>query len=69
VTVASRPTGAAVYRADGRRLGTTPLPLSVRRGASTRVRIEREGYRSATVTLPGDDSGPVTVDLRAARPD
>ena len=53
VRLASDPEGARVFDVvGGGSLGTTPLTLSPPRGAALQVRLEKDGYLSATREIP-----------------
>jgi hypothetical protein len=56
VRLASDPQGADVFDAQGgASLGTTPLTLTRSRGDVLKVRLEKEGYLSATRDVPLDE--------------
>jgi serine/threonine-protein kinase len=56
VRLASDPAGAKVFEAQGGALlGTTPVSLTRPRGPAFKVRLERDGYLSATREVPLDE--------------
>jgi serine/threonine-protein kinase len=56
VRLASEPAGASVFDAEGGSLlGTTPLSVTRARGAAIKVRLEKDGYASATREVPLDE--------------
>jgi hypothetical protein len=56
VRLASDPQGADVFDAwGGASLGTTPLTLTRPRGDVLKVRLEKDGYLSATRDVPLDE--------------
>jgi hypothetical protein len=56
VRLASDPQGADVFDAQGRAsLGTTPLTLTRARGDVLKIRLEKDGYLSATRDVPLDE--------------
>jgi hypothetical protein len=56
VRLASDPQGAKVFDAQGGAvLGTTPLSLTRPRGVTLKVRLEKDGYLSATRDVPLDE--------------
>jgi hypothetical protein len=57
------PSGAAVFDADGTRLGVTPLTLAVLDAATT-YRLERRGYARRKKVVKPDTSGIVKVTLK-----
>jgi hypothetical protein len=54
--LASDPTGAKIFTADGNEvLGTTPFSLKRPKGGALKVRLEKDGYTAATREVPLDE--------------
>ncbi len=62
----SEPTGARVYREDGRFLGKTPLSLEGQRIGLTRVKLKLGGYHDESIEflVRASDLTPKSVELR-----
>jgi hypothetical protein len=68
-TLRSMPRGAEVFGPDGRRLGRTPLGISLDQGPGDMTYVLRSpGYANATVTLPTQENAERDVTLVPRRP-
>jgi eukaryotic-like serine/threonine-protein kinase len=69
VRLTSEPVGATVFDArGGARLGDTPLSLKRPRGGTLRVRLEKDGYSSATRDVPLDEDQSLEFALERKQP-
>ncbi len=62
VSLRSTPKGAEVFH-GARRLGTTPIDVTLPKGGPMRLEVRMDGHESRTVTVGPDSSSSVTVSL------
>ncbi|HEU5057041.1 MAG TPA: serine/threonine-protein kinase [Kofleriaceae bacterium] len=69
VLVNSRPQGADIIAADGKKIGTTPAVIKVPKGTPVRLTLKRRRHKDESITLDGTKEKETYTLERVGRPD
>ena len=69
VLVNSKPQGADIIAADGKKIGTTPAIIKVQQGNPVRLTLKRKRHKDESITLDGSKEKETYMLERVGRPD